>query len=211
MYMYIWEWGQWCSGYLYIYMYTYKCKCIKVYIDPHAYAQTQTHTHKHANTHTHTHTHMLTYIYSHTDIPRNFCVVWGCIYTCTHSHMWEMTHLCVGHDSFVCGTWLIHMWDMTLSYVGHDPFICGPWLTHVWDMTHSYVGHDSFVCVTWLIRMCDMTHVTHMNDAIQFCDYKVSIELTFWECLPAGSEVRRFRCVGVVTMSRCPKSICLFC
>jgi len=69
-----------------------------------------------------------------------------------------MNHSYVGHDSFICGTWLIHMLDMTHSYVGHDSFICGTWLIHMWDMTHSYVGHDSFICGTWLIHMCDMTH-----------------------------------------------------
>jgi len=27
--------------------------------------------------------------------------------------MWDMTHLSVGHDSIVCGTWLIHICDMS--------------------------------------------------------------------------------------------------
>jgi len=88
----------------------------------------------------------------------------------------------VGHDSFMCGTWLIHMWDRTNSYdsftfedlemrrlyvakrpvrtldgdvplfVRYDSFICGTWLIHIWDMTHPYVGHASFMSVTWLIH-----------------------------------------------------------
>jgi len=55
------------------------------------------------------------------------------------------THLYMGHDSFIHGSWLIHMpwlihiWAMTHSYMGHDSFIC--------QMTHSYMGHDSFICI----------------------------------------------------------------
>jgi len=99
-------------------------------------------------------------------------------------HMWDMTHLYVGHASFICGTW--HMWDMTDLYVGHasficghDSFICGTWIIDMWDMTHLYVGHelficgmwdmnqlyvghDSFVCGTWIIPKWDMTHTPHV-------------------------------------------------
>jgi len=51
--------------------------------------------------------------------------------TCLQSYC--ATHSYVGHDSFVCGTWLIHMWDMN-PYMGHDSFICGTWL----NMSHVY-------------------------------------------------------------------------
>ena len=106
-----------------------------------------------------------------------FCVTWLCcsfIYSLIcYSH--------VGHDSFICGTWLIHMWDMTHSYMRHDSFICGTWPIHMLDMTHSYVmwwccslifcsfiqahlillptymWHDTFICGTWLIHMSHST------------------------------------------------------
>jgi len=64
---------------------------------------------------------------------------------------------CVG--SFMCVTWLTHMCDMTHSYVWHDSFICVTWLIHMCDkthswpihmrgVTHSYVWHDLFI-LTW--------------------------------------------------------------
>jgi len=77
--------------------------------------------------------------------------------------MWDMTHSYVGHDSFICGTWLIRMWDMTHSYVGHDSWHA-PWSEQapqmhelLSDMTHTCLWHYSFICVTWLLHMCDMT------------------------------------------------------
>ena len=66
-----------------------------------------------------------------------FCgFFWGKMY---------MTHLYMGHDSFISGTWPIHVRDVTDSYVWHDSFACATWLIHMWDMTHSHVGHDSFI------------------------------------------------------------------
>jgi len=82
----------------------------------------------------------------------------------------DMTHWCVGHDSFGvpdgmkldCLTLIrirrIHMYDMTDFYLGHDSFVCGTWSIPGWDMARSHVEHDSFVCGTWLIRVWDMTH-----------------------------------------------------
>jgi len=67
----------------------------------------------------------------------------------------------IGHDSSICGTWLIHMWDMEHIHISDMPHswlvgVCGTWICY-----DSYVQHDSFVCVTWLIS--HMTHVTHAS------------------------------------------------
>jgi len=52
----------------------------------------------------------------------------------------------------ICETWLIHMWDMTHLCVRHDSIICEGgifycvrWLKRMWDMTHLYVRRDSFM------------------------------------------------------------------
>jgi len=73
-----------------------------------------------------------------------------------------MTHLYMGHDSSVHGTWLIHIrW--------HDASVCvkaltrisvqdasmgWTWLFHVWDMTHPCVRHDSSMSGTRNSCMC---------------------------------------------------------
>ena len=69
---------------------------------------------------------------------------------------WQMTHLC----------------DMTHWYVWHDSFICVTWLIHICDMTHWYVWCHMFIdmcdvtCVMWLIRMCGMT-LLMVNDKLR--------------------------------------------
>jgi len=86
-----------------------------------------------------------------------------------------------GHDSFICGTWLLHRCDMTPPIYIHpyDTSSSCIWvysytsiclLSFVWHlraMTPSYVGHDSFICGRmkrrkslgpWLIHMWDMTY-----------------------------------------------------
>ena len=101
--------------------------------------------------------------------------------------MWDMTHSHVGHDSFICGTWLIYTWDMTHSHVGHDSFICGIYAWYRAAQTREAVHGDGSLfiadgektfknrgrwhaavweleivmpnaCVAWLVSMCDVTH-----------------------------------------------------
>ena len=85
----------------------------------------------------------------------------------THSytrHMWDTTHLYVGHDALIDRTRRIHKRDMSYSYMEHDSLICETWLIHTWDrcmhiwnMTHSYAGHVPFIRGTWLILWCHLT------------------------------------------------------
>jgi len=76
----------------------------------------------------------------------------------------HMHHSNVGHDSFICATWLIHMCDMTDSHVRHDTFIHKAWLIPMWDTTDIYDLQTKekkkftplFAWVmTWLIDMCE--------------------------------------------------------
>jgi len=106
----------------------------------------------------------------------------GCIRVPWLTHMWDMTHLYVRHDSLICETCVTHMWDMTHSYVRHDSLICETWLTYRWDMTHSYVRYDSLICETWLTHMWDMTHSYVWNDSLShtlFCSL-----VQGWVCVP---------------------------
>jgi len=112
-----------------------------------------------------------------------------------------MTHLYVGHDSFICGTWLVDLWDMTISQVGHDSLICGTWLVHVWDMIPSYVGHDSFtrgtwlvhmcdsfMCGTWLINECNMTHLCMWHDSFAPLTEEIRLKIfgsPYWTVFPS--------------------------
>ena len=96
------------------------------------------------------------------------CVTWLIL-------VFDMTHSCVWHDSFIrvtwlilCVTWLTHMSDMTHSCVWHDSlirvnsFMCVTWLIHMCDMTHSSVWHNSSICLTWLIDSRDrLIHMWH--------------------------------------------------
>ena len=98
------------------------------------------------------------------------------------THMCDMTHLHVRHDSFTCETWLIHMCDTTNLfdvkhdsvmwnmahlwwYMSYDSFTRETWLIHMWDMTHSHWWHDSSTCETLLIHTWDITHIYVRHDS----------------------------------------------
>jgi len=98
-------------------------------------------------------------------------------------HMWDMTHSCVRHESFVCDTRLCcYVWY-------HRRNACVTWLNHMcdaihmWDMTHSCVRHESFVCDTRLTVMCDIINemrvwrdsITRVMRCIRACDMAHSL------------------------------------
>jgi len=69
-------------------------------------------------------------------------------------HTWDMTHLCMRHESFV-------MCDVTRSYMIHDSFMRATWRIYICNMariymTHPCMRHDSFIhdasiYATWLV------------------------------------------------------------
>jgi len=135
-------------------------------------------------THTYIHMYIHSYMYIHTPLIygyRIYLYSYLCTSTPTVKHpenkgliqMCDMTHLYVRHDS----TYILN-YVMTHPCVWHYSFRCGTatWLIHMRDMTHPYMRHDSYIytchsstlivpntgesfrCATWLIQMCDMTH-----------------------------------------------------
>ena len=95
---------------------------------------------------THAHIRRIAVFWRHfLEIPH--CVTWLI-------HVWDMTHICAGRDSFICGTSSLMCVTTSLRFyfVGHGSFMGATWLIHGWDMTHSWVGHDSFMGGTWLIH-----------------------------------------------------------
>jgi len=90
--------------------------------------------------------------------------------------VWDMTHLCVRHDSFVCETWLIC--DLQSGEDPQDALICrsflakqplimglffGKWPTKI---RHPMgLRHLVAIFVRWLIHMCDMTHSYVRHDS----------------------------------------------
>ena len=88
-----------------------------------------------------------------------------------YSHISFISHLCaasvcVWHDWFILGTWLVDMCDVTHLYVWHISLIRVTWLIDMCDMTHWYVWRDSLICVTWLIDKCDVTRWSVWRDSL---------------------------------------------
>ena len=91
----------------------------------------------------------------------------------------SVSDLYVHYDSFMCVTWLSHMCDMTHLYVSHDSFLRV--IYHIQstnaalDMSVSelYVIHNSFMCATWLIHTCDMTNPCVWHDSFIHVTYHI--------------------------------------
>jgi len=83
-------------------------------------------------------------------------------------YVWDMTHLCVSHDSFMCEPWLVYVWAMTRSCMRHDSFMYETWLVYMWPTSCSRVGREwyeaacengmtSLTVETWLVYAWAMT------------------------------------------------------
>jgi len=120
--------------------------------------------------------------------------------------MWNITHVYVAHDLFICETWLlymsawlIHTWDMTHLYVKHNSCLCGTWLIHKWDMTYSYVRHDSFICVT-----CETPRGCSRWVHVLQCLHCVTVCCSVLQCV-AGSHVTW------LTLNECSAFVAVCC
>jgi len=82
-------------------------------------------------------------------------------------HVWDMTHSCVRHDSFMCETWL-HMCYMTNSCVWHNSFMCETWL----------VVHEPSSNVTWVMSRTQISQVTHLNTSCRTHEYLAQTRVT---------------------------------
>jgi len=154
-----------------------------------------TYTHKHTHTHTHTHTHARARAHTHTHTHLVTCV----ISSVSGTHLCEITHSKVSHDSFIYVTSLInallhakrnllmYLCQMIYLSVCHDSILRGPWLIPTCDMTHTCLAsceeehihacmcHDSLIYVPWLIHTCDMTHTCLASCEEESVDAKRSL------------------------------------
>jgi len=86
------------------------------------------------------------------------------------SHMCDVPHAYLWHDSFTCATWDSFIWVTWHIHICDMTYLCTISLVHKYGVTHSHVWRDSFICVTWLIHVwqdpficlwrdvCDVTH-----------------------------------------------------
>ena len=140
--------------------------------------------------------------------------------------MFDMTHLYVWHDSFVCVTWLIGICDMTQLYAWHVSFVCVTWPVHMRDMTRSYVDvtlsyvwRASLICVTWPFHVCDMNYssVTWHVKYIYTCIYiytRIYIYYAWHDSVISVTQLLytcQWRHYGVTTISRLLKIVGLLC
>jgi len=110
------------------------------------------------------------------------------VHASCHTYEWVMRHVTHMHQSRV----MSHVCDMTHSYVWHDSLISVPWHIHMRDMAHLHVWHDSFICVTRLIHMCDLTHsMRGMYAYMHVCLY-VCMYVCIYVCMHAGIYVHTY-------------------
>ena len=100
------------------------------------------------------------------------------------------THLYMGHDSFIYGTWLIYTWDMSHSHTRHESLDTeiSPWyntthlyarLIYIWDMNCLHVGHESLTHATYLGQQ-SLTHVTYVgHESLTHATYVGQESLTY--------------------------------
>ena len=106
------------------------------------------------------------------------------IHNMTHLQIFDMTHVYVWHDSFVCVLWsggctrgLVHKRNLIHLYVWFTcmcySLVCVAGLVRTCNKTHVCVWHDWFVCATWSIRTCDMTHSYLWHDPFVCVKYLI--------------------------------------
>ena len=100
-------------------------------------------------------------------------------------------YLC--YRACICVAWLSHICDMTHSYIRHDSFIYVTRLIHICDMTHSYMWHDSYIYATWLVLRClTCVHTWETWQSVHTCEndsiskkrlYSVEVVLACLTCV----------------------------
>jgi len=95
--------------------------------------------------------------------------------------MSDMTHSYLGHDSFICDTFLcithIHMCDMTHVYVWRYSFVCRTWLIHTWHPAPHFcvifcrcdTQLKSSVTYKWEMSHIRISHVTLYLECVLSC------------------------------------------
>jgi len=79
-------------------------------------------------------------------------------------HLWNMTHLCMGRDSFMSVTSLSHVWERCAC--AWNRLSCfGIWR----DVTHPWVWHNPVIHIWVRVCMCLMCTKCHVIKNVQTC------------------------------------------